>query len=81
MDLELEELESPSAGASLKTPGQQCPPNEGIWETGRTTTSGILTAGAGLSKKGNISLTTERDKYENHCRHLFDSCDPVKTQA
>ena len=21
------------------------------------------------------------DKYENYCRHLFDSCDPVKTQA
>ena len=60
MDPELEELESPSAGTGLKTPGQQCPPNEGIWETGRTTASGILTAGAGSSKKGNISSTTER---------------------
>ena len=49
MGPELEELESPSAGTGLKTPGQQCPPNEGIWETGRTTASGILTAGAGSS--------------------------------
>ena len=31
---ELEELESPSAGTGLETPGQQCPPNEEIWETG-----------------------------------------------
>ena len=45
MGPELEELESRSAGTGLETPGQQCPSNEGIWETGRTTTSGILTAG------------------------------------
>ena len=37
MGPELEELESPSAGTGLKPPGQQCSPNEGIWETGRTT--------------------------------------------
>ena len=37
MGPELEELESPSAGTGLETPKQQCPPNEGIWETGRTT--------------------------------------------
>ena len=30
MGPELEELESPSAGTGLETPGQQCPPNEGI---------------------------------------------------
>ena len=36
MDPELEELKSPSAGTGLKTPGHQCPPNEGIWETGPT---------------------------------------------
>ena len=29
MDPELEELESPSAGTGLETPGKQCPPNEG----------------------------------------------------
>ena len=59
MGPELDELESLSAGTGLETPGQQCPPNEGIWETGRTTASGILTAGAGSSKKGNISSNTE----------------------
>ena len=32
MDPELKELESPSAGTGLETPGQQCPPNEGTWE-------------------------------------------------
>ena len=33
MDPELEEeLESPSAGTGLETPGQQGPPNEGTWE-------------------------------------------------
>ena len=60
MGPELEELESPPAGTGLETPGQQCPPNEGIWETGRTTASGILTAGVGLSQKRNISSPTER---------------------
>ena len=34
MGPELEELESPSADTGLETPGQQCPPNEGIWEQG-----------------------------------------------
>ena len=31
MGPELKKLESPSAGTDLETPGQQCPPNEGIW--------------------------------------------------
>ena len=34
MGPELEELEPPSADTGLETPGQQCPPNEGTWETG-----------------------------------------------
>ena len=59
MDPELEELESPSAGTGLKTPGQQCPPNEGIWEPGRTTASGILTAGVDSSQEGKIPSPTE----------------------
>ena len=58
MGPELEELESPSAGTGLETPGQQCPPNEGIWETGRTTASGILTAGVDSNQKGNFFSTT-----------------------
>ena len=36
MDPERGELEPPSAGTGLETPGQQCPPNEGTWKKGRT---------------------------------------------
>ena len=60
MDPKLEELKPSSAGTGLNTPGQQCPPNEGIRENGRTTASGTLTAGASSSKKRNISSSTER---------------------
>ena len=58
MDPELKELESPSAGTGLETPGQQCPPNDGIWETGRTTADGFMTAGVGLNQEGNIFSPT-----------------------
>ena len=54
MGPELKEIEPPSAGTGLETPGQQCPPNEGIWDQGRTTAPGILTAGVGSSQGGNI---------------------------
>ena len=57
MDLELGKLKSSSAVAGLNTPGQQCPPYEGIRETGKTTASGTLTAGAGPSRGKNISST------------------------
>ena len=57
MGPELEELESPSAGTGLKTPGQQYPPNEGRWEQGRTTANGFLTAG--VDSRGKNSFTTE----------------------
>ena len=57
MDLELGKLKSSLAVTGLNTPGQQCPPNEGIRETGKTTASGILTAGAGPSRGENISST------------------------
>ena len=60
MDPELKELESPSAGAGLETPGQQCPPNEETWETGRTTADSFLTAAVGSNQGGNISSRTER---------------------
>ena len=60
MDPERAELESPSAGTGLETPGQQCPPNEGTWDQGRTTAAGFLTAGVGSNQGGNIfSPTTE----------------------
>ena len=54
----LKELESSSAGTGLKAPGQQCTPNEGIWETGRTTADGFLTAGVGSNQGGDISSPT-----------------------
>ena len=60
MGPELEELKSSSAVTGLETPGQQCPPNEGVWETGRITANGILTAGVDSRKKGNISSSTEQ---------------------
>ena len=60
--MELDELKPTSAGTGLKTPGRQCPPIEGIWETGKTTASGILTAGAGPSRRENISSPAEREK-------------------
>ena len=60
MDPKLKELESSSAGTGLEIPGQQCPPNEGTWETGRTTADGFLTAGVGSNQGGKISLPTER---------------------
>ena len=60
MDLELKELESSSAGTGLKTPGQQCLPNERTWDTGRTTANGFLTASVGSTQGEKISSPTER---------------------
>ena len=51
MSQELEEPKSPSASTGLNTPGQQSPPNEEVWETGRITADSILTAGVDSSKK------------------------------
>ena len=59
MDPKRGELEPSSAGTGLETPGQQCPPNEGIWETGRTTANGILTAVVGSNQGGSFSSPTE----------------------
>ena len=60
MNPELTELESSSAGTGLETPGQQCPPNEGIWETGRTIADGYLLVGMGSNQGGDISSPKER---------------------
>ena len=57
MNPELPELESPSAGTGFETPGQQCHP---IWETGRTTADGFLTAGVGSNLGKHTSPTTKR---------------------
>ena len=60
MGPELEKLKSSSAGTGLETPGQQCPTNEGVWESGGVTANGFLTAGVDSRKKENISSSTER---------------------
>ena len=61
IDPELKELEPPSAGTGLETPGQQCPPNEGTREKGRTIADGYLLVSMGSNQGGDISSpTTER---------------------
>ena len=81
---------SPSASTGLNTPGQQSPPNEGVWETGRITADSILTAGVDSSKKrkyfvtdGKCGHASQSKEYKNGngCRNLFDSCYPAKTKA
>ena len=57
VDPERDELVSPSAGTGFEILGQQCHP---IWETGRTTADGFLTAGVGLNLGKHTSPTTER---------------------
>ena len=59
MDPERGELEPPSAGTDLETPGWQCPPNEGTWEKGRTIADGYLLVGMGSTTTADISLPTE----------------------
>ena len=61
MDPERGDLEPPSAGTGLETPGQQCTPNEGTWEKGRTMADGYFLVGMGSNQGGDISSpTTER---------------------
>ena len=61
MDPEGGELEPPSAGTGLETPGQQCPPNEATWEKGRTIADGYLHVSIGSNQGRDISSpTTER---------------------
>ena len=55
MNPELTEFESSSAGTGLETPGQQCPPIEGIWEIGRTIADGYFLVGMGSNQGGDIS--------------------------
>ena len=81
MGPELKELESPSAGTGLETPGQQCPPNEGTWDKGRTTADGILTAGVGSSQGGNISSPTERAKSTATLADISSPTEHVGTLA
>ncbi|CAN0426820.1 unnamed protein product [Ascophyllum nodosum] len=59
MDPELTGLESSLAGTGLKTPEQQCSPNERTWEKGRTIADGYLLVGMGPNQGGDISSPME----------------------
>ena len=69
MDPEQDQLEKPSAGTGLETPGQQCPPNG---KTGRTTADGYLLVGMGSNQGETLlhpqsALTRERtEKLRQH---------------
>ena len=60
MNPEPTKLESSSAGTGFETPGQQYPPDEGVWETGRTIADGHLLIDIGSNQGGDISLSKER---------------------
>ena len=60
MNPELTELEIPSTGTGLETPGHQCTPKKGIWEKGRTIADGYLLVNMGSNQGEDISLPTER---------------------
>ena len=61
MDPKRGELEPPPAGTGLETPGQQCPPNEGTWEKGRTIADSYSLVRMGSNQGGDIcSAKTER---------------------
>ena len=60
MNPELTEFEPPSAGTGIETPGQQCTPNEGAWETGRTIADGYLLVDMGSNQGEDISSPEER---------------------
>ena len=56
----MEEPKSSSAGTGLETPGQQCPPNEEVWEQRRITATGFVTASVGSSQGGRTPSPPER---------------------
>ena len=62
MDPEQGELEPPSAGTGLETPGQQCPPNEGTREKGRTSLTAICSL-AWDRTKGETFLHPRRNAW------------------
>ena len=73
MSQELEELTSSSADTGLETPGQQSPPNQGIWEQGRTIANGILTAGVDSSQGGRTPSPPERSTSTRTFADIFST--------
>ena len=70
---ELEELTSASAGTGLNTPGQESPPNEGVWETGRITADSILTVGVNSSQEGRTPSPPERSTSTRTFEDIFST--------
>ena len=66
-----EEPKSSSAGTGLKTPGQQCPPNEGVWEQRRTTANSFVTAGVDSSQGGRNRSFPERSTSTRTFADIF----------
>ena len=81
MGPELKELESPSAGTGLETPGQVSPQRG---DMGKRTNHRLrhLDRERGFKPRGKYFFTHGTSEgHENVCRHLSDSCDPGKPQA
>ena len=73
MGKELEKLESLSADTGLEMLGQQSPPNQGIWEQGRTIANGILTAGVDSSQGGRTPSPPERSTSTRTFADIFST--------
>ena len=78
------ELESPSAGTGLETPGQRCPPNEGTGDQGRTTAAGFLRPQAWVQTKGETYFHLRRKAWTREpvtkvreIRQISPSCSRV----
>ncbi|CAM9880498.1 unnamed protein product, partial [Ascophyllum nodosum] len=68
-----EEPKSSSVGTSLETPGQQCPPNEGVWEQRRTTANGFVTAGVDSRQGGKTPSPPERSTSTRTFAGIFST--------
>ena len=73
MGQELEELTSSSSSTGLNTPGQQSPPDQGIWEQGRTIANGILTAGVDSSQGGRTPSPPEQSTRTRTFADIFST--------
>ena len=78
MNPERGELEPPSAGKGLETPGQQCPLNEGAWEKGRTIADGYLLVSMGSTTTADITFLQQghKPKDEEKCSEENTQFDP-----
>ena len=73
MGQELEELASSSSSTGLNTPGQQSPPDQGIWEQGRTIANDILTAGVDSSQGGRTPSLSEQSTKTKTFADIFST--------